>query len=199
MNEELTSDVVQWHRRLCRVTDWLYVSGDLSPQPTQRDQQVKEWRHAGITDVVDVREEWTDESFLRDTAPTIRYWHLGTHDNGGAQDREWFLAGLAPLEIARKEGGALLVHCHMGINRGPSMAFFYLLREGWPPEQALEVLRDARPIAAMSYANDAAHANSHLGRHDPESAHQQQMVIDEWFRDHHIDVARLIRLLRTNE
>ena len=48
----------------------------------------------------------------------------------------------------------LLVHCHMGVNRGPSAAFAILLALGWDPFDALDAIRDARPIAYIAYAED---------------------------------------------
>ncbi len=49
----------------------------------------------------------------------------------------------------------MLVHCHMGINRGPSMAYACLLVLGWDPIEAMTAIRTARPIAAIGYAEDA--------------------------------------------
>ncbi len=49
----------------------------------------------------------------------------------------------------------LLVHCHMGINRAPSMAYRILLDLGWAPIEALEAIRKGRPMAEIGYADDA--------------------------------------------
>ena len=49
----------------------------------------------------------------------------------------------------------VLVHCHMGINRGPSLAFAALLASGWDPVDAIDRIRQVRPIAAVGYAEDA--------------------------------------------
>jgi protein-tyrosine phosphatase len=61
--------------------------------------------------------------------------------------------GLVFAETAfESPNGKLLVHCAMGINRGPSMAFRILLELGWEPLAALEAIRSARPIADIGYA-----------------------------------------------
>jgi len=145
-----------WHRRLCPVTEWLILSGDLHHLRHRAEAQVAKWRAAGITAVIDTRAEWTDADFVAEVAPEIRYSHLGTHDDGRRQDDAWFDAGLAAYRLALSEPGArLLVHCHMGINRGPSMGYRLMLEAGADPITALKVVRRARPIAAIGYASDA--------------------------------------------
>jgi hypothetical protein len=60
------------------------------------------------------------------------------------------------VEAARKaKPGRIMVHCHMGINRGPSAALAILMDQGYPLTEALTAIRQTRPIAAMAYANDA--------------------------------------------
>ena len=43
----------------------------------------------------------------------------------------------------------------MGINRGPTMAYRILLEYGADPIEALDIIREARPIADIGYAADA--------------------------------------------
>jgi hypothetical protein len=43
----------------------------------------------------------------------------------------------------------------MGINRGPTMAYRILLEHGVDPIEALDIIREARPIADIGYAADA--------------------------------------------
>ena len=196
----MTSDEKElraWHRRLCPVTDWLTISGDLQNDEEGALTQIREWQAAGITDVVDLRQEWSDEDVIYHHAPAIHYHYLGTHDNGGAQSDAWFDAGIAVLHKARAAGDPrLLVHCHMGINRGPSMAYAMLLEDGWDVVAALDVLRQARPIAAIAYARDALRA--HYRRHglDPAGFATDLERQRAWFSDNHIDVAKVIRLIR---
>ncbi len=183
-----------WHRRLCPVNDWLVLSGDLHEDVDKAVEQIREWEEAGITHVIDVREEWSDEQLVADVAPGITYMHLPTHDHGGAQSDEWFEAGLEAARIAREHPDAkVLVHCHMGVNRGPSMGFRILLDEGVEPVQALEMIRAARPIAAVLYAEDAL--DHHFNGVDDQATRER---LREWMEAHPIDIAGIIsRINRT--
>ena len=192
-----SAPVEAWHRELCEVTDWLYLCGDLPPNPDLAAEQLEMWRAAGITDIVDVREEWSDAELVADLAPEIRYHHLGTHDNGGTQSPRWFAEGLDALHAALQDPYAkVLVHCHMGINRGPSMGFAFLVDQGWRPVEALAAIRTARPIAAVAYATDALAAHHRRREVGTEHAAQQQREVRAWMSDNDIDTATVIRRIR---
>jgi predicted protein tyrosine phosphatase len=149
-------DITYWHHRLCPVTDWIVVSGDLHEDPEQATRQLEQWKQVGITHVLDTRSEWSDKELIAEHAPDLAYGWIGTDDDGSRQPDVWFDDGLAfAAEALRKPEAVLLVHCHMGINRGPSMAFRILLESGWDPIDALQAIRDARPIADIAYATDA--------------------------------------------
>ena len=183
-----------WHRRLCPVTDWLVLSGDLHQDPSRAEEQLVGWAGSGITHVIDVREEWSDADVVARHAPHITYHHLGTHDSGRRQADAWFDDGLAASRAARADGASrVLVHCHMGVNRGPSMGFRLLLDEGWDPLDALEAIRMARPIAAVLYADDAL--RHHLGRIGAETTEgtRQLAQVADWLDDHPLDVEGIIR------
>ena len=76
------------------------------------------------------------------------------------------------------------------------MAYAFLLERGWGVVEALDLLRNAPPIAAMAYARDALRA--HCRRHGISlvDEHELQMLQQQWFDDHAIDVRRVIRLSR---
>lgn len=194
----LTPEAIStWHRQLCTVTPWLVISGDLSQRRASAEVQVREWVEFGITDVVDVRGEWSDQEFLADHAPHIRYHHLGTHDDGTTQSDEWFRHGVSILHDALAHPDAkVLVHCHMGVNRGPSMAFAFLLEQGWDPIAALDAIRTARPIAGIIYARDALRAFQ--GTRTPHDCSNVDDVdrVEKWFVDNDIDIATIIRRIR---
>jgi hypothetical protein len=186
-----------WHRTLCKVTEWLYLCGDLPSEEELALAQLEQWRDEGITAIVDVRQEWSDESLVADYAPEIAYFHLGTHDNGGAQSPSWFADGLDALHEALETREAkVVVHCHMGVNRGPSMGFAYLLDQGWQPVEALTAIRSARPIAAIAYAQDALRAHQDRRAIGDATANEQQRAIDEWMAYNDIDVRTVIRKIR---
>ena len=189
---DLLADI--WHRRLCTVTDWLVLSGDLHQDPHVAEEQIVGWTDSGITHVIDVRDEWSDATLVARHAPEITYHHLGTHDSGHRQADEWFDAGLEAARVARADADSrVLVHCHMGVNRGPSMGFRLLLEDGWEPIAALEAIRVARPIAAVLYADDAL--RHHLGRIGSETTEgvRQLAEASAWLDDHPIDVEGIIR------
>jgi len=186
-----------WHRTLCKVTDWLYLCGDLPSEHDLALLQLEQWRDEGITAIIDVRQEWSDEKLVADFAPEISYFHLGTHDNGGAQSPSWFEDGLDALhEALRDREAKIVVHCHMGVNRGPSMGFAYLLDQGWQPVDALTAIREARPIAAVAYASDALRAHHDRRFVGEEAAREQRQAIQAWMESNDIDVRTVIRRIR---
>lgn len=148
-------DPSYWHRRLCPINDWLYLCGDLPADPASAVRQLREWTDAGITDILDVRIEWNDERLVHDHAEGVRYHWLGADDTGGDQSDEWYETGIEIAARVRALDGRLVVHCHMGVNRAPSMAFRLLLVDGYRPVDALRCIRKARPIAAAIYADSA--------------------------------------------
>jgi dual specificity phosphatase 3 len=115
-----------------------------------------EIQNAGITHILDTRIEWSGEEFVRTHAPDLGYFWNGADDVGRLMADEWFDAGVEfALEALADPDSQVLAHCHMGINRGPSMAFAILLATGKDPIAALNAIRRARPIAVIYYADDA--------------------------------------------
>jgi dual specificity phosphatase 3 len=149
-------NIEEWHRRLCPITPQITISGDLSEDMSQALRQIDGWKRASITHVLDTRIEWSDQELVAQQAPAIVYGWIGADDEGLPQADEWFDAGLEFAGDALQNPQAvLLVHCHMGINRGPTMAYRILLEQGADPIDALETIRSARPIADIGYAADA--------------------------------------------
>ncbi len=187
-------DMAQWHRQLCPVTDGIIISGDLSEDPDQAVRQLHGWQQAGITHVLDTRVEWSDEELVAEHAPDIVYGWIGTDDDGDTKPDEWFDAGLAFSSDALSDPDAVvLVHCHMGINRGPSMAYRILLESGWDPIDALDAIRDARPIADIGYAEDALnhYHRSHAVPAECRTHDRDRLVM--WRHEHHMSHLRLLR------
>lgn len=189
--------ITTWHRRLCQITPWLVISGDL---PQRRDlaiQKLNEWIDAGVTDIVDVRGEWSDQALVASHAPQIRYHYLGTHDDGTSQNDQWFHDGLAALHSALEhEDAKVMVHCHMGVNRGPSMAFAFLLEQGWDPIAALDAIRASRPIAGIIYAADALRALAATRAENGVALSDDADRVEQWFLDNEIDITTIIRRIR---
>jgi len=155
---------------------------------------------AGITHILDNRIEWSDEAFVEAHAPTMTYWWNGQDDAGQTMPDEWFFDGVDFASEALTDPDAqVLAHCHMGINRGPSMAFAILLVTGMEPVAALTAIRLARPIAAISYAGDALEWWHRMSGTPASVVKRQRAEVAAWHRRNPIDVVRIIRIIREHE
>ena len=94
---------------------------------------------------------------------------------------------------ALEAGGTVLTHCHMGINRGPSLGFAVLLALGWDAVDALDAIRRVRPIAYIAYAEDALRWHH---QEDPDALERDLRRLEQWRREHDLDVESVIRLKR---
>ncbi|WP_411731197.1 dual specificity protein phosphatase family protein [Paeniglutamicibacter sp.] len=184
------------------VTSDLAVGGDLDYADKVMVAQVLEIIDVGITHVVDLRIEANDAEIWE--AAHIAYLSVGTNDaDGHVVAPEVFDRGVRFARLAVRDGGKVLAHCHMGINRGPSMGFAILLDRGYSPIEAFDMIRAARPQAFIAYAQDAlaAHASRQLrkgGR--PVNAARQARALQK-----HIDevltpsaVGRIRHVMRQN-
>jgi dual specificity phosphatase 3 len=190
-------DAPGWHRRLCPVGDRLVVSGDLPAGDHRRIAHLGGWVAAGITGIVDCRGEWSDASFVERIAPEVGYVHVGIDDAGDRRPDHWFDDGVAgALDLLDRTDGDVLVHCHMGINRGPSMAFAVLLNLGRDPLEALDAIRSARPIAALIYAEDAVGWWARRRGLPSSRVRALRKDVRRWHRDNGIDPSRAIRQIR---
>lgn len=183
------------------VTPLLLVGGDLD----QRDDglaaaQLAELVEHGLTHVVDARLEADDSGFVAGLAPEVAYlWH-GVDDAGQRIPGWWFDRG---VEFARAAWEAdpvavVLVHCHMGVNRGPSLGYAVLLASGWDPVAAIDAIRTARPIANVAYAEDALRWHHERVGASLERRRADRARLAEWRREHPLDVVRVIAQQRRN-
>lgn len=141
-------------RNIDQLTDTLWVGGDLPEDDERAACTVRWWHRLGIRTVIDTRAEWSDEQLVALVAADIEYVHLGQDDVGQRIHGSWFDA-VTDAARAGDPNGGVLTHCHMGINRGPSAAFAVLLDQGWDLVEAIDHIRQQRPIAAVGYAEDA--------------------------------------------
>ena len=178
------------------VTPQLAVGGDLHPYDDELAAlQFAEICHLGITHIVDVRIEWSDLDTFAAHAPQVSYLHHGMDDAGQAVPPEWFEEAVAWIEAAYEQDpdAIVLTHCHMGINRGPSLGFAVLLAQGWDPVEAIAAIRAARPQANVWYAADALDWYQARTGVDPETAEQQRAALQAWRDANRLDVVRLVR------
>ncbi|MFF5792333.1 dual specificity protein phosphatase family protein [Paeniglutamicibacter sp. NPDC012692] len=141
------------------VTADLAVGGDLDYDGQVMIAQVLEIIDADITHIIDLRCEAEDSEIWE--AAKIAYLSVGTTDEDGhVVPPEVFDKGVRFARRAARNGGKVLAHCHMGINRGPSMGFAILLDRGYSPIEAFDMIRAARPQAFIAYAQDALAAHA---------------------------------------
>ena len=141
--------------RLARLTDQLWTGGALPARTDAAAWVIEVWCEQGIQAVVDTRAEWSDEEVVAQVAPEIAYINPGVVDGGQRMHDEWFETITTFAIDQQSIGAGVLVHCGSGINRGPSGAFAVLLATGWDPVEAIELIVAARPVATVSYAEDA--------------------------------------------
>ena len=182
-------------RELCWVDHTLAVSGDLPSNREQALEQLRMWEAAGITDVFDMREERDDSDFIHENSRITCHW-FGVDDNGSVRDDQWFEEIrdrahelLNCSTIPRR----ILVHCHMGVNRGPSALFAIMLTLGWDALEALRMIRDVRPIAGIIYAPDAMRWWARELQYDDEAAEEKVNEVHAWLDRNELDLAYVIR------
>ena len=178
------------------VTDKLAVGGDLSSEDEGLSRlQLAEISELGITHVVDTRLEWSDEQAVAEHASHVHYLHHGMDDAGQQVPHEWFEQAVAWVEAAYEQDpdAIVLTHCHMGINRGPSLGFAVLLSQGWDPVEAIAAIRAARPQANVWYAADALDWHHARTGADGKTAAAQHAALAAWRDENALDVVRVIR------
>ncbi|MDC3402444.1 hypothetical protein OAX95_00740 [bacterium] len=116
---------------------------------------IEAWRSVGIRAVVDTRAERSDEDLVATVAPEIAYLNAGVVDGGQPMHDSWFETITTFAGQHLSSGAGVLLHCHSGINRGPSAAFAVLVSIGWDPVEAIELIRTQCPIATVSYSENA--------------------------------------------
>lgn len=110
---------------------------------------------AGVTHIIDCRD---DPRLSLNVAPGRRLW-IPALDDCAPKPAEWFDEAVTFARSALADPDArLFVHCELGINRGPSVAYAILRAvEGLSAEGAASAITAARPVAAMAYVADVEH------------------------------------------
>ncbi len=103
----------------------------------------------GITTIVNMR-----EAHHCDEAKGIageRHLHLATIDNMPPALDD-LLRGVEFLDCEIKLGGAVYIHCGVGVGRAPTMTAAYLVSTGMSPADALRRIKKARPFIHLTAA-----------------------------------------------
>lgn len=187
------ADPTFWWRTVCWVTPNIAVSGDLPWSRSEALTQLRYWESEGITDVLDMRGESDDTDFIQQNSPLVSHW-FGVDDNGTPRSDSWFNALTKKArEILADPNRKILVHCHMGCNRGPSAAFAVMIDQGHDHLDALRMIRQSRPIASIMYAPDAIRWHQRSLGQPVETVSQRCNEVVEWLNENHLDVAWVIR------
>jgi dual specificity phosphatase 3 len=183
------------------VTDRLLIGGDLDAWDGELAvRQLLELLDLGVTHVLDVRVEWSDEELVAQLAPQVSYLHLGIDDAGQRVPDSWFerVAGWGVAALA-DPSATVLAHCHMGINRGPSAGLAILLATGLDLQDALDAIRTARPFAFTDYAEDALRWHHRRNAAPPDVRRRDREVLARWRADDQLEVGEVIRLKRAED
>ena len=141
------------------LTDDLATGGDFAYSAPDAAAQLADLRAQGVGMVIDCRIE-DDDAAAWAPFDDVEYIHLGQRDyHGNRLPASHFDRAVELARAAHASGRKVFVHCHMGINRGPSTAFAILLDRGWQPWDAFDLIRERRPISAVYYATDALAAD----------------------------------------
>lgn len=183
------------HANLHFVTSALAIGGDIDLyDDSLATKQIADLEALGITHVIDCRLEWSDAELFDEHLPHLGYLHHGMDDAGQAVPATWFDAAIDWIDAAGSDA-VVLTHCHMGINRGPSLGFAVLLHQGWDPIDAITAIREARPIANVWYAADALRW---YHRRQDTNPHADLVRLEAWRLAHPLDVVRIIRQVRNS-
>ena len=123
-------------KRIDRVNEWLHVGGALSPEEYAR------FRDAGITHVVDLREETLADA-ERLTVLGIAHRHVPVPDHGPPTIKQ--LVEVAEWVDEGDKSVGMYVHCKGGFGRAATMAVGLLVVQGIALDDAVEQVRKARP------------------------------------------------------
>lgn len=138
--------------RYSRVTPALYVG------PQHRANGKRALTQAGIAYILNMRSEFDDDAhgLTLDAPPDgspadarASYCHLPTPDDE-APSMAHLAQGIAFIESAIDGGGKVYIHCSAGVGRAPTMAAAYLIRRGYGADDALDLIRSARPFITIT-------------------------------------------------
>lgn len=138
--------------RYSRVTPALYVG------PQHRASGKRALAQAGIAYILNMRSEFDDaaQGLTPDTLPgtspsaaSAAYCHLPTPDDE-APSMAHLAEGIAFIDSALDSGGKVYIHCSAGVGRAPTMAAAYLIRRGYGADDALDLIRSARPFISIT-------------------------------------------------
>ena len=125
--------------RYSRVTSHVYLGAQHGRGGLKRLQE------EGIVAIVNMRDESDDAS--NDLLLTD-YCHVPVVDNTAPQISD-LERGVAFIRQVIEQDDRVYVHCGSGVGRAPTMVAAYLMAEGYPLEEAVDKIIDARPFVRI--------------------------------------------------
>lgn len=104
-------------------------------------------RARGISAIINMREPHFDDRALGIGGE--RHLHLPTIDNTPPSLRD-LARGVAFVQAERERGGAVYIHCGVGVGRAPTMAAACLIADGLPASEALKRIQAVRPFVHLT-------------------------------------------------
>ncbi|MET3978622.1 protein tyrosine phosphatase (PTP) superfamily phosphohydrolase (DUF442 family) [Mucilaginibacter sp. UYP25] len=103
---------------------------------------LRKMKALGITAIINMRMHsvYTEAQY-----EGFHYLHLPTPDNT-PPPLNTLIRGADFADTEIKKGGKVYIHCRQGLGRGPTMTVAYLLKSGLTVEDALVLIRKARPF-----------------------------------------------------
>lgn len=125
--------------RIDRVAPWLYIGPALPPD------RVADLVQQGITHVLDLREEGSDDPALMEQMGL--HWRRIPIADRAAPEDEQLEAILDWLDREADTGRdqALYIHCHAGLGRTPTVAIALLMQQQLTLSEARRIVFAARP------------------------------------------------------
>lgn len=142
--------------QFCQVTPQLFVGS----QYNLLGKRMLEQR--GINSCVNMRIERDD---AKQGLALTQYLHLPTIDDD-APTIEHLQKGVVFIQEAIQSGGKVYIHCSAGVGRAPTMAAAYLISQGHTLNEALVLIRKARPFITITPPQMAQlqHFEKHLAQ-----------------------------------
>ncbi|MDP9079946.1 MAG: dual specificity protein phosphatase family protein [Bacteroidota bacterium] len=120
----------------CEITANLYLGSQYNLVG------LRKLKALGVTAIINMR---THSVYSEAWYDGFRYLHLPTPDNT-PPPLEVLQQGADFADAEVKKGGKVYMHCRQGLGRGPTMAAAYLLKTGLTLDDALALIRKARPF-----------------------------------------------------
>lgn len=123
-----------------RITPQIYVGAQHGPPGMPK---LAQW---DIRGTINLRREFDDAKYGLIQG---EYCYIPTQDDH-APSLEELARGVSFMENVIQDGGSVYIHCAGGVGRAPTMAAAYLIRHGMDLEEALAIIRAARPFIKLT-------------------------------------------------